>query len=191
MFSNRMRPCTCSLSEWGPIHGVRNPKPTERRRLTKCGSGSHGANDLNHKSAIGLHAYRLPRFGLQGHSRGNVRGNVCGNVRSNVRGNVRGNIRGNGRGNDRTVATPKPKSAHRNGVGVLQFSHTLLQFSHTLQQIGKLFFLAPPRLFGKLAQSPKTIQHIYDTVEHGRVSLSQACMCDVIVYLHYQRQISH
>ena len=31
-----------------------------------------------------------------------------------------------------------------------------------------------------------TIQHIYDTVELGRVSLSQAYICDVIIYLPYQ-----
>ena len=49
----------------GPIPGVRNPKPTERGRVTKCGSGSHGTDDLNHKNAIGIHACRLPRFGLQ------------------------------------------------------------------------------------------------------------------------------
>jgi len=40
-------------------------------------------------------------------------------------------------------------------------------------------------------QSLKAIQHIYDTIELGRVSLSQACICNVIIYLQYQRRFSH
>ena len=64
---NIMFACLCSIlikcdlelaayPNGGPIPGVRNTKPMERGRLTTCAPGSHGADDLNHKSAFGLHA---------------------------------------------------------------------------------------------------------------------------------------
>ena len=39
-------------------------------------------------------------------------------------------------------------------------------------------------------QSLKAIQHIYDTIEPGRVSLSQTCICNVIAVLLYNCNIS-
>ena len=78
-------------------------------------------------------------------------------------GNVQGNVRGNVRGNDRTVATPKPKSAQETERAC---SNSDTRCSNSCEGGGDWGREKRKGGEGRIAQSPKAIQPIYDTVEH-------------------------